>query len=72
MRFVLGVWLGGWGGVGVEWHGMSGENREIPKEGTPQAVSGQFSFLKQPLLPAPGLSLCIGSSWSLLGNILGF
>ena len=61
-------WEGGaaWGQSGKGW---SGENREIPEEGTPQTVSGQFSFPKWPLLP-PQLCLPALGLHGLLGEHL--
>ena len=47
---VVGKGGAAWGWSGMGW---SGENSEIPKRGTPQRISGQFSFPKWPLLPAP-------------------
>ena len=35
MRVILGVWLGGWGGVGTEWQGMVRREQRNPRRRNP-------------------------------------
>ena len=70
MRFILGVWLGraGLHGGGVAWDGQertAKSQNEEPLREFPASFLSQSGLCFQPL----GLSLCVGSSWSLLGTI---